>query len=398
MISLRLPAAAFGFSTALALLSAQGALALDAESFGARLQALAEAQGAEIEWTDIAVDGDTVTLEGVTVGAAGETERVPLGELVLEGVSEEDDGFRVGSLGLESYTYADDESEALVEGVTITGLVVPGEGASADPLAGITMYESAEVDSITVTAKGAQVFSLSGLSAEITAPEGDEPFAIAASVEEFSADLSQAEDPQAREAVEALGYSTVTGRMEMAAQWQPADGRATLEQMDISIDDAGTLGVSIDLGGYTPEFAKAVQEMQTKSATASEEEKSAQGLAMLGLMQQLTFHGATIRFDDESLTGKVLDYTAAQQGMKAADVANLAQAVLPLYLAQLNNPEFSESVTAAVSAFLDNPGSFSVSAQPANPVPFALLFAGAMTAPQSLVGQLGVTVTANEAE
>ena len=31
---------------------------------------------------------------------------------------------------------------------------------------------------------------------------------------------------------------------------------------------------------------------------------------MLGLMQQLTFHSASIRWDDNSLTKKVLDFVA----------------------------------------------------------------------------------------
>jgi hypothetical protein len=395
MPSFRVSAAALGLSTAFALL-APGALAVEAEVFGERLQALAESQGADLQWSDISVDGDAVTLSGATLGAPGEEERIELGEVTFEDVTEEYGGYRIGLVSIPSYSFEDDDASAVAEGLTITGLIVPEEGS--DAAGGLMMYDTAALDSLTVTADGAEVLTLSGLSAEIDAAGEDAPVAISASVEEFTADLSQAEDAKAREAVEALGYSTISGSMEMAAQWNPADGRATLEQLEISVADAGTLGISVDLGGYTPELAKAVQELQANMATASDEEKSAQGLAMFGLMQQMTFHGATITFEDDSMTGKVLDHVAAEQNMERNDIANLATAVLPLYLAQLDNPEFSEQVTAAVSAFLENPGSFTISAEPADPVPFALLFAGAMTAPQSLVEQLGVTVTANGGE
>lgn len=395
MTSLRISAAALGLSSSMLAFLPATAFALDAEQFGARLQALTASQGADLKWTDMTVDGATVTLEGVTAGVPGEELRVPLGRLVLEDVTEEDGGFNVGSFSIPSYSFSDDDATVAVQGLTITGLTLPGEG-SAGPLSGLMMYETAEVENVTVRAKEAEVFSMSGLSAEITAPEGEEPLDIAISVEEFSADLSQAKDPKAKEAVAALGYSTISGDMEIAAQWTPADGRATLEQMDITVADAGTLSLSVDVGGYTPELARTVQELQAKMTNVSDEEKSAQGLAMLGLMQQLTFRGATIRFTDDSLTDKLLGYTAARQNLKRDDVVNLAKAVLPLYLSQLGNPEFTASVTTAVSTFLDNPGSFAITAQPTDPVPFAMVFAGAVAAPQSLVGQLGVSVTATE--
>jgi hypothetical protein len=124
-------------------------------------------------------------------------------------------------------------------------------------------------------------------------------------------------------------------------------------------------------------------------------DNSAQGLAMLGLMQQLTFHGAKIRLDDDSLTGRVLDYFAEQQGMKAEDIANQAKAIIPFLTAQLNNPELSGQITAALNAFLDDPQSLEIKAAPAAPVPFALIAAGGMTAPLELPKTLGVSVSAN---
>ena len=61
-------------------------------------------------------------------------------------------------------------------------------------------------------------------------------------------------------------------------------------------------------------------------------------------MDQLTFHGATISFDDASLTGKVLEYLAGQQGVKPSDVANQAKAIVPFMLTQLNNPELMKAL------------------------------------------------------
>jgi hypothetical protein len=118
---------------------------------------------------------------------------------------------------------------------------------------------------------------------------------------------------------------------------------------------------------------------------------------MLGLMQQLTFHTASVRFDDDSLTNKLLEFVANTQGLKPADIANQAKALAPMMLAQVvQDQALIKSVSDAVTKFLDDPKSLEITAAPGQPVPFALIAAGAMSAPQELPKTLGVTVTANE--
>ncbi|MGN6470223.1 MAG: hypothetical protein ACTHLC_11625, partial [Rhizobiaceae bacterium] len=103
-----------------------------------------------------------------------------------------------------------------------------------------------------------------------------------------------------------------------------------------------------------------------------------------------------IRFDDDSLTGKIMEYIAQQEGMQKSDVANQAKAMLPFALAKLHNPELTAQVTNAVSKFLDDPKNLAIVASPPNPVPFAMIAAGAMSAPQQLPETLGVKVIANQ--
>ncbi|MGO4839515.1 hypothetical protein AB4144_45450, partial [Rhizobiaceae sp. 2RAB30] len=185
----------------------------------------------------------------------------------------------------------------------------------------------------------------------------------------------------------------LNGSFELAGSWQPTDGRLALDQYDITVDKAGTLGLTFDIGGYTPDFINSMQDMQKKMAETGGD-ASSQGLAMLGLLQQLTFNSTSIRFDDDSLTGKVLDYVAAQQNAKPADIANQAKALLPFMLATLNNPEFTTQATQAVTTYLDGPKSLQISAEPSAPVPFAVIMAGAMSSsPQDLVKTLGVSIT-----
>ena len=114
-----------------------------------------------------------------------------------------------------------------------------------------------------------------------------------------------------------------------------------------------------------------------------------------GNPRQLTFNSASIRFADNSLTNKVLEFVAKKQNMQAKDIANQAKAIVPFGMAQINNPELTAQVTKAVSDYLDNPQNLVIAAKPASPVPFALIAAGAMASPADLTKTLGVTVTAN---
>ena len=65
---------------------------------------------------------------------------------------------------------------------------------------------------------------------------------------------------------------------------------------------------------------------------------------------------------------------------------------MPTYL----GPRNCSKVSAAVSAYLDNPGSLKIVAAPPSPVPVAQIMGAAMSAPQSVIGVLGINVTANE--
>ncbi len=380
----------------LASLTFSSAQAADANAVAERLKEVMAGQGMDIAWTSVSGSGDEVVLEGTTLKVAGAEETVPIGAVTLAGVTDKGGGYRVDKVTLPAYAMSEGDIAVDVAGAEIKGLTLPAPGAT-DPLASIMLYEAADLSAVSLKQAGKPLFSLSNLHVDITPPANGSALTFQAAAEKLSADLSSVGDPQAKKVIQALGYETLNGTVKMAGSWQPTDGRLGLTQYDISIDDAGTLGLGFDLGGYTPDFIKALQDIQKKMAAQPEgADNSAQGLAMLGLMQQLTFHSAKIRFDDASLTGKILAYIAGQQGAQPADIVNQAKALLPFALAQLNDPELSKQVTEAVGSFLDEPKSLEIRAAPPSPLPFAVVAAGAMAAPKDLPKTLGVTVTANQ--
>ncbi len=371
------------------------ALAQDVTAVANRLKGMMAAQGVELGWTGISGDSASMVLQGVTLKPAAETEALALGDVTFKGISEAGGGYAIDTATTQGFSRSEDGATVEVSPFTMHGITIPPEG-SDDPLASILMYRSAEMAGLTVKVADRTAFSMENFSVEVTPPADGQPMAFSGGAEKFTGDLSLVDDPKSKEVIDALGYKTISGHLALAGSWQPSDGKMTLSKYDIAVDNAGKFGMTFDISGYTLDFVKSLQEMQKRMAAQPDgADKSAESMAMLGLLQQLTFNGASIRFDDDSLTAKVLGYVAGQQGMKPQDIANQAKAIVPFGMAQLNDPELTQQVSAAVSAYLDNPRSIELAARPASPVPFALIMAGAMSSPQDLTKTLGVRVKAN---
>jgi hypothetical protein len=136
---------------------------------------------------------------------------------------------------------------------------------------------------------------------------------------------------------------------------------------------------------------KAAQNNPDKSAA-----NAALGMSMMGLMQQLSYNGASIRFDDAGITAKVLDYAGKQQGVDGKQFAQSIKGMLPMMLAQMNMPDLQKQIVDAANAYLDAPKSIEVSAKPAQGLPFPQIMGAAMGNPADLAKTLNVKVTANQ--
>jgi hypothetical protein len=117
------------------------------------------------------------------------------------------------------------------------------------------------------------------------------------------------------------------------------------------------------------------------------------------LMPQLmgvTLSKLQVRFEDASLTKRILPVVAAAQGMDEASFVASAGAMLTITLAQLKNQPFVASVSSAVTTFLKDPKSITLSIAPPNPVQVQQLMTLDAANPGAAITTLGVGVTAND--
>jgi len=344
-----------------------------------------EAAGAkEVVWGR--VDGDdarfTVTGSMIRSEAEGKTTTVNVQTMTFVGAKPSaDGGFTADEIDFDKVAVQDDDSKLaidhavltkvtgrspaavkatkgfseLVEGVDLTGIVITSEDGKTVPIASVHGTSGDWVDGIP--RKGA--FELHGLVVPVDAKD------------------------ESMKELTALGYSSVGLDVTLGGTWDDKTGRLDVQQ-SLTGANMGTLKTAFVIGGLTPDVIAKMRDAgddQTKQ---------------MALLQGLTVEKASVRWEDASLTGRVLSTQAKEQGVDVPTYTKQLKLMLPMLLSMVGNKDFETKVATATGAFLDAPKSLTVSASPAQPLPVSQIMGAAMMAPQSLPNVLGADVRAND--
>ena len=385
-------------ATTLLLLCTTSAFAVDATAFSDRLKAVAAERNAKLDFASAEAQGENVVLKGATFSEGPNAQK--LGDLTFENVSGSSaDGWTVKKVAVPDVTQTSEKTETTLSGMVLEGLELVGTSKAGLPAAksfSDLYFDKASIGSVGVTQDGKDVFDLTNASVANTIGD-DGKLTSEFGVDTFKADFQTGGEAKAAQALKDMGYQAIDGAMSGTANWDPKSGLLQLDPFDITIDNAGNFSFTYALSGYTPEFITSLQQVQAQMA-ASPDNSQATGMAMMGLISQLYLNSADITFIDDSLTDKVLDYYAKQNGQTRDQLSANLVGMLPAVLSYVQNPEFQKEVTDAVTAYLADPQSLSITIAPQSPVPATQLVGAAMGAPQTLPSVLSLNVTANDAE
>lgn len=383
---------------AVSALSVSAAHAVEAADAAKRLQDLLAHQQLQLSFGAATADGDDIVLSDARLSWPDASDALELGDVTLSDVTEQGNGdYRIGRLFIDTILQQDDNSTVEINDLSLEGLVLPRD-LDNDPFGGASRYDRMEIKSIEVDLNDQDLLWVENLTstASVT-PEG--AIESTAAVSSFTLNLfaldDEEDDEEFVDTLQAIDYDELYGRFEMTGRWNPTDGRLTVSKFELLLDDAGTLNVTADFAGYTMEFMKSLRELMPEG-DVSGDAAAAQGMAALGLLQQLTFHGLSVRFDDESLTGRLLNQIADENGVEPDDLITETQSLIEAQLGPFAGDAFAKSTAQAVATFLKDPKNIEIAAKPAAPVPFFMLGAAIMGAPAALVTQLGLSVTANQ--
>lgn len=202
-----------------------------------------------------------------------------------------------------------------------------------------------------------------------------------------------------------------------AAALALADQQGMLKQLgygdlNLAFSGDGKLDIDGDKMGVTLNISPAVKDVGTlkfafaasdlpvaayaELLKAQKESREPDFKALMPDLMGTSISGFTMRFEDQSITNKVLPMIAAMQGMnKDALVAN-AGAMAQMGLMSLNNQEFTTKVVTAINTFLKDPKSLTVSLKPAQPLKVQEIMSLNPANAAEAITKLGVNVTAND--
>ena len=385
----------------------QPAMALDAEAFVDRIETVYKAMGYDFTFGPASVDGDTVTVEGATMAVVGLDEEPSEIDTVLtfSGVVEYEDG----SYTMEELTIPDIDTEFATDPVghlSLTGIVaqdlwLPPEGDTSAAALVQTIGRVA-TGPLVVTRDGVEVIKLDAMdmTSDFTFADDDSLESVRSdfSITNIWADLATFSEDDAESAaiIEALGLGTINGNISQSMDWTMADGHLVVDEALFDFADIGALNLTFDLTGFTMDVLDKIYAMQSSDLDPESEEGQAQQMMMgMEMAQALSIVGASVRYDDAGIAGRLLDMFAAQSGVERAQFVETIKPMVPAMVGQAGIPALTELVVPAANAFLDDPQSFEVKVAPPSPTSFLVLAAAAAN-PAGLISALGLTVAANQ--
>jgi hypothetical protein len=382
-----------------AFLSLAGsAFALDGADLLTKLNAAYSQQGGTIAATGIDIADTTVTLKGATFKPNGDGEPLKIGDVTLTGVEKQDDGgYYIEEAAFPNFNTTEDGVTLTAEDMSLGDVWVPAD-PKADGVDGMLIYQTAHAGAVKAVKDGAEIFSISDSNLNMTLRDDQSGFDFDGALKGVKIDLSKAEDAKSKEALEKLALQHVNADVTVKGAWDLGPGTINVPEFAIDVSNVGKLKLALNISGYTPQFQKSMQEAIKASASDLDKSEGQQalGLSMLGLMQQLSFAGAEIRFDDASITKRVLDYAGAQQGMSGKQLADSLKVLAPIMVAQANIPALQNAISAAVNTYLDDPKSLTISAKPEKPVPLPMIVGAAMGDATTLPQVVGLKISAND--
>ncbi|WGG60440.1 hypothetical protein [Brucella intermedia] len=393
-VNIRPAACVLAAGTALSLVFGSAAMAADANAVAERIKALYAKQGGELSFANVQASGSDIVLQGtkIKLPTIGEKETA-IGDVTLQNVQDAPDGgysieqVTVPDLALAGETDKNDKAE--MKGLAMQNVHIPSEKAKG-PLDSIVMYEKLKIDEIQFGTPGKDGATVKGFDLSLDTTNKAEKIGYVWTIANIDATFEKG----GKNPLAPLDMNTFNGSLTSKGSWSPTSGDTSLDQLELEAKELGKINITGSLGGYDLAFLEAVQKTQENMSKA-DADKDAAGLAILGLAEQLNLKNLSIRFDNDTLTQKVLDYYAKQQGADGKQLGEQMKMMVPLMATQLKNPEFAQQLKVAADKYFTDPKSLTISASPDQPVTFASIVATASLDPTKIIQLLKISVDAN---
>lgn len=361
------------------LLSTSAIAAPDANTVADRFIALLSKSGAKASYDQAIYNPSDDTVMIINVKASNGDGEAQLATVSIKGFDESNtEGFASESITATGFESKAEDGTLFIASVSIADFVIPTLDIDLEkPESWGLKFSSAEAANITALVQNSGTIAVASVKSTAKYFNDD---GVSGSGTLTIDDIKVPANIMADEAkafMSASGYENLILDINMDATYDAASQNLELSDFTIDAADMGTLNFSAQFGGIVAELLQDHAQIQ-------------------GLMATATLRGANLKFANNSIFEKGLDFAATMTGNTADQLKSQAPFVLGLGLGQINNPGFTKMVTEAVTNFLDDPKSLAITVAPENPVPVAQIAGAVMSSPQAVPDLLAVGVMANQ--
>ncbi|WP_336799648.1 hypothetical protein [Kaistia sp. MMO-174] len=313
---------------------------------------------------------------------APEVERFHLGDFHFNDFSS--DG--IGEIGVHDLDVAIQDKGTLgAERLAVGGFKFPSpellvssmyaseSGIDFDPMPLIPTMGFAEAVGVDVTQGGKKLGAVDRARIDLGDYIGPVPTSIASDVRGLDLDLSQIDDRRAREMIKGLGYDRLVADYGFRLSWREADEAVILDGFKLAIKDLATMNADATLTGLTRQAIQDPKQLE-------------------GALSSLLFTRGKLSVEDKSIVERAVGMQAKKMNVEPDKFRQQIAGALPLFLMVLKNPGFQAKLAPALQAFIKAPGTMTITAAPATPVPLLKLIETADSAPQKLPDLLQVEI------
>ena len=246
-------------------------------------------------------------------------------------------------------------------------------GIDFDPMPLIPTMGFAEAVGVDVTQGGKKLGAVDRARIDLGDYIGPVPTSIASDVRGLDLDLSQIDDRRAREMIKGLGYDRLVADYGFRLSWREADEAVILDGFKLAIKDLATMNADATLTGLTRQAIQDPKQLE-------------------GALSSLLFTRGKLSVEDKSIVERAVGMQAKKMNVEPDKFRQQIAGALPLFLMVLKNPGFQAKLAPALQAFIKAPGTMTITAAPATPVPLLKLIETADSAPQKLPDLLQVEI------
>ncbi len=180
---------------------------------------------------------------------------------------------------------------------------------------------------------------------------GDIPTALSAACNGIELDPDKLEDDT--EELKELGYEKITANLNIDYSYNSEKKEIDIQEINIDADNMAEITARFQLSNI------AVEAINPKEL-----------ISLLFTLPQVLFHSAEIRYDDDSLVKRLLEYDARKKGLSSKEYKEALFTAIDKAIAE-EEDKLLQDFLKEVKKFLEDPKELSISMIPEKPCPVA---------------------------